>query len=333
MNDFKGKEIRLAYSGGSDSDTCAWLLRYLGYNVKFVFYDTGLEYDATRRQLEYMKAQGFDIDVVRPKRTIPNTIYHYGTPFINKNVSDNLERLQKNNFDFKNDGRLEFDDVVKKYPNTKSALRWWTNCNFTESNNISWNRGLKEFLIENNGLPFSASSHCCYNTKKLPSKKYAKENNVQLMILGIRLAEGGKRSTAYSSCYIKDSKTYPYSIFMPLFWWTNEDKKLFDGITGIKHSDCYGVYGMNRTGCPGCPFGREFENEIIAISNHEPKLEKAVKHLFGESYDFTRKYRDFKERNKMPGYYSDDEVEKRKLKGISFKDNPVYLEFLKNQKG
>jgi 3'-phosphoadenosine 5'-phosphosulfate sulfotransferase (PAPS reductase)/FAD synthetase len=324
MKDFEGQEVRLSYSGGSDSDACAWILRYLGYNIKFVFYNTGLEYQATWNHLDYMKGLGYDIEIVRPEKTIPNSIYHYGKPFINKNVSEMIYRLQQNDFDFKNDGLLEFDDAYAKYPHSKSALRWWTNNNTTENNNISWNKGLKEFLIENNGVPFTTSAHCCFNTKKLPSKIYAKENNVKLMMLGIRRAEGGKRATSYDSCYIKKTSFYPYSIFLPIFWWTNEDKRIFKEITGIVNSDCYSIYDMKRTGCPGCPFGREFESELDAISTYEPKLEKAVRHLFGESYEFTKKYQKFKEENKMPGYYSKAEVEKRKLKRMSFKDNPAY---------
>ena len=324
MNDFKGKEIRLSYSGGSDSDACAWVLRYLGYNIKMVFYDTGLEYDATRKHLDYMMSLGYDIDIVKPEKSIPNSVYHYGKPFISKNVSEMIFRLQQNGFDFEKDGLLDFDEAYIKYPNSKSALRWWTNYNNSASNNISWNRGLKEFLLENNGVPFSTSAHCCYNAKKLPAKNYAKENKVQLAILGIRRAEGGKRSTSYNSCYIKNTSAYPESTYMPLFWWTNEDKKKFKEITGIKNSDCYEVYGMERTGCVGCPFGMKFEEELSIISEYEPKLEKAVKHLFNDSYEFTKKYHAFKETHKQPGYYSKAEIEKRKQRSLTFKDNPAY---------
>lgn len=324
MEQFKGKEIRLSYSGGSDSDDVAWLLRYLGYNVKMVIYDTGLEYDATWRHVDYMRSQGYDIEVIKPPKSIPNTVYHYGEPFINKHVADMLERLQYNNFNFKEDGLLEFDEAYAKYPHSKSALRWWTDNNSNASNNISWNRSLKEFLIENNGIPFEVSAHCCYNTKKLPSKIYARENHVDLMMLGIRRAEGGKRATAYPSCFIEKSVIYSYSLFLPIFWWKNEDKDLFDQITGIKHSDCYSVYGMKRTGCPGCPFGRNFEDELVAISTYEPKLEKAVNHIFKNSYEWNRKFREYQKEHKIPGFYSKDNVEKRRLKRVSFLENPAY---------
>jgi 3'-phosphoadenosine 5'-phosphosulfate sulfotransferase (PAPS reductase)/FAD synthetase len=298
METHKGEEIRVSYSGGSDSDDIAWLLRYMGYDVTNIFFDTGLEYAATWAHLDYMLSEGYKIEIIKPEKSIPWTIHHYGEPFINKYVSDMVRRLQYNKFDFKNDGLLSFDELYLKYPNSKSALHWWTNYNNGKRDNISWNGRLKEFLIENDGIPFTPSIHCCYNTKKLPSKQYARKNNVKLLMMGIRRAEGGKRANAYSSCYISKSIIYPYALYLPLFWWSNEDKALFDRITGIKHSDCYDVYGMKRTGCPGCPFAKKFEDELLAIDQYEPKLSKAVRNIFKNSYEWTRKYNIYKQDNK-----------------------------------
>lgn len=298
MGEFEGKNVRISYSGGSDSDTVAWVLRYCGYNVKCVIFDTGLEYQATWKHVDYMRSQGFDIEVFDVKKSIPYTIHHYGKPFVSKLVSDMLQRLMSHNFDFVNKGNMSFDELYALYPTSKTSLKWWTNTNISKRNNISWNRGLKEFLIENNGLPFTPSAHCCYYSKKLPSVQYARKNKIDLMMMGIRRAEGGKRATTYSSCYVPNDVIHPYSSFMPLFWWKNEDKELFDKILGIQHSDCYGVYGMKRTGCPGCPFGQNFEDEINSIAEFEPKLTKAVQHLFGESYEWTRRYKEWQKETK-----------------------------------
>ena len=50
---------------------------------------------------------------------------------------------------------------------------------------------------------------------------------------------------------------------------------------------------MKRTGCAGCPFGRDFEYELEVIQKYEPRLYKAVNNIFGESYEYTRRYREF----------------------------------------
>ena len=53
---------------------------------------------------------------------------------------------------------------------------------------------------------------------------------------------------------------------------------------------------MTRTGCAGCPFGRDFEFELEIMGKYEPKLFRAVNIIFGSSYEYTRKYREFYER-------------------------------------
>jgi hypothetical protein len=60
------------------------------------------------------------------------------------------------------------------------------------------------------------------------------------------------------------------------------------------HSACYSEYGLCRTGCAGCPFGKDFEKELEIIENYEPKLYKAVNKIFGESYAYTRGFLEFR---------------------------------------
>jgi len=44
--------------------------------------------------------------------------------------------------------------------------------------------------------------------------------------------------------------------------------------------------------------GRDFEQELKVIETYEPKLYKAVNNIFGDSYEYTRKYREFVKRMK-----------------------------------
>ncbi len=288
----KHEIIRVAYSGGSDSDTVMHLLRKNGYTVKGVLYDTGIEYQATKDHVEWMRSEGYDIDVVRAVRPVPTSNKQYGHPFVSKRVSDYLYRLQKHNFDFQNDGPLDFDTLYKKYPRSKVALRWWCN-DWGEGSrfNIMYNKGLKEFLIEY-GLPFKVSDKCCEGAKKLPIKNYSKEHDVDLMILGIRKSEGGSRAGAYKACYLP-KKTYTYSMYMPLFFWNNEMKEWYDTEFNVKHSDCYTVYGLKRTGCAACPFGLNFTDEMDLLETYEPKLAKGIMNIFSPTYEWTLKYREF----------------------------------------
>ena len=66
----------------------------------------------------------------------------------------------------------------------------------------------------------------------------------------------------------------------------------------ISNSKCYTEYGLKRTGCVGCPYGRDYKHELEVIKEYEPKLYKAVTNIFKDSYEYTRKYKEFCESKK-----------------------------------
>ena len=293
LSRYESAKVRIAYSGGADSDVMMHMVRFLGFDVVSVFHDTGLEYDATWRQIETMRAAGYHIEVTKAKKPIPTSQRTYGYAFISKKVSNNLERLQKHGFAFGAHGNLDFDTLWDEYPNCKSALRWWTNNHKGKRNNISWNRWLKEFLIEY-GLPFKVSDKCCDGAKKSPMKDYAKAHGIELVLIGVRRAEGGTRASAYHNCFVPARK-YTYDMYFPLFWLKDSDRELYESAFGIVHSDAYTVMGLKRTGCAGCPFGVHFERELDAAKKYEPRLYKGLPVIFGPAYEWTRKYRAYAE--------------------------------------
>lgn len=121
-----------------------------------------------------------------------------------------------------------------------------------------------------------------------------KQNDADLNLVGIRKAEGGIRSTAYKSCFDNGRDNETWDNYRPIFWYTNKDKIDYEKLFIITHSACYTEYGLKRTGCAGCPFGKEFEKELEIIEKYEPKLYKAVNNIFGESYEYTRKFLEFR---------------------------------------
>ena len=123
-----------------------------------------------------------------------------------------------------------------------------------------------------------------------------KEHKFDLQCLGLRGAEGGVRATNTKGCFSQyKDKT---DIYRPIWWFTNKDKKEYKEFYELKFSDCYEVYGFNRTGCACCPFGSKFEEELELVGKFEPMLYKAVNNIFGASYEYTRAYRKFKEKKK-----------------------------------
>ena len=283
--------ITASISGGWDSDIMLDVIVKLDpeKKIKYVFFDTGIEYEATKNHLDYLEQKyGITIERVRSKVPVPLAVRRHGVPFLSKLVSIYLGRLQKHGFKWE-DGTYE--ELREKYPNCLAALKWWCNAWGEGSRfNIERFKYLKEF-IQANPPDFPISDKCCQYAKKNVAKAFEKENEADATFMGVRKSENGIRSSRLKTCFTpgNDRDTY-----RPIFWYTDADKEVYDAYFDLIHSDCYAVYGLRRTGCAGCPFGSNFENELEIIEKYEPKLYAAVNKIFGKSYDYTRRYREFK---------------------------------------
>ena len=137
----------------------------------------------------------------------------------------------------------------------------------------------------------SISDICCDKAKKNTAKLLAKTTSCDLSVQGVREAEGGARSHL-KSCFEQNHCT-GVSVLRPLFWFKKEDCQQYDEAFQIQHSKCYSLYGLTRTGCACCPFSKNFEHELEAAKRFEPNLYKLAVAVFGASYDYTRRYREF----------------------------------------
>ena len=287
LNNCNYKKVLCAVSGGSDSDIILDLLTKCDNNkiVEYFYFDTGLEYEATKEHIKYLQDKyNIVITTLKPKTPIPLAVKKYGQPFLSKMVSENIQRLQKHGFKWEN---KPYEELVKDYPNCKSALQWW--CNSRKNNvllGITRNKGLKEFMVNNNPK-FNISNKCCKYAKKDILKDLLKQG-YDLNISGIRKSEGGVRSTAYKSCFDNQDN---YDNYRPIFWFTDKDKLEYRKLFNVNNSKCYTVYGLKRTGCVGCPFGKNYKEELEIIKKYEPKLYKAVTNLFKDSYEYLNKYK------------------------------------------
>lgn len=288
-------KILCSVSGGSDSDILIDLCEKYEFNNKitYVFFDTGLEFDATKEHLSYLE-QRYNVNIERIKalKPIPICCREYGQPFLSKQVSEWIERLQRHHFKWED---KPFDELYKEYPNCKAALRWWCNAfggkerGKESSFNIASNQYLKEFMVKNPPR-FKISNKCCLYAKKKVAHSYKEKGDYDLNIYGVRKAEGGVRRSAYKTCFSSNAECDEYR---PIFWYLKDTKELYDKHYGIIHSRCYSEYGLKRTGCAGCPYSKCFEEELRVMEQYEPLLHKAVSHIFADSYAYARAYRNF----------------------------------------
>ena len=274
--------ICISVSGGSDSDcivhlVCTYFPEFLE-KCRFVFVNTGLEYDATKRHLcDLENRYGITIDRIRGISVV-TAIRKYGIPILNKSRSHDI-------YYYMLDKKWAVDRI-------DGGSRIGTRYEYS-TNMISMIHFAKQ-----NGIKISA--HCCDKSKKEPIKRYIKDNGLDLNVTGERKAEGGQRASSHKSCF--EQHKDGIHKYMPLWWWSNEIKQIFKVIEGIRYSDCYEVYGMKRTGCCGCPFNLNIANDLQLMFLYEPRLFNACMRVFGESYSLTDKF-NCRSKKCLPEFY------------------------------
>lgn len=295
--------ILVSVSGGADSDCMIDIVEHIiprdgKHKAIYVWFDTGVEMDATKRHLAFLEDK-YNIKIYRErgKMQVAGAVLNVGYPFYSKIFSEYIGRLQKHNFQWEDE---PFDVLYAKYPNCKAALRWWCNAWIDEphkplQSEIASARFMKEFIMKNPPT-FNISSRCCNESKKKVGALVRAKYTADIQLVGIRKAEGGARSTGVKSCMADGDHGKQY---YPLFWWKSEDKLMFEEKYGIIHSDAYRVYGCKRTGCAGCPFAGNFEDELTMLRQYEPKLANAVEHIFSPSYEYIRAYRKYRDSTKF----------------------------------
>lgn len=308
--------IACSISGGADSDIMLDIVSRLDSKKKvhYVFFDTGIEMRATLKHLDYLENRyGITIERVKAKVPVGAGVKKYGYPFMTKDFSEMIMRLQNHGFKWED---KPYDELVKEYHGCESALKWWCNKK-AGSQNIDAKPYLKEFMVKN-PPKIPISQRCCMGAKKNPSKNYEKENGTDITFLGIRKSEGGSRASAYKSCFHDDGERVMH---FPLFWFKDEDKQAYEDACGIVHSDAYTVYGCKRTGCAGRPFASGFEDELKMLEKYEPQLYKAVCNIFGPAYEYTRAYRAFRDQKKKEAQEAKEKAEREESGQLSMFDD------------
>lgn len=303
-------KIMVAYSGGKDSDIILSLLKHhnLLNKVQLVMFDTGIEFEANKKHISKLISEGIDIKIIRAKKPVPLCTKQYGEPFVSKYVSEMLERLQKHNFSFNEDGLKNYSELSKLYPKCLSAIRWWSNYygskydpnkknqkdyggSSKSSFNISRNKLLKEYLLKH-GLDFKVSNKCCKFAKKDTSKVFEKEFKPELLITGIRKSEGGIRARTYNQCFIDRGNNM--SLWLPIIWWKDDFLESYKSYKKLRFNEAYEIYNLKRTGCAGCPLGRNLSKERAVLKKYEPNLSRGVENIFKNTYRNTEAYNKFK---------------------------------------
>ncbi len=291
-------------------------------DIPFVFADTQVEYDAIYEFVDWFSKNKHPIEIVKPSKPFGKVLKEYGLPFgskmksefinsyqnnkyyeyyLNKNCNNLEEKLQHLN---KGVGELVSGHMCKKL-NKEDKIYYELRpelLELAEQENIELDKNWISLIL--NGKfnsrerlankymhvlhpdhEYKIASRCCDYVKKQPFYKYYADNGILGYFTGIRIEEGGVRAVQYKTCTstkVVNGVTMWHK--MPIFDWSDDNVNEFIEVFNVKISDVYTVYGLERSGCIGCPFSQQLEKNLEALYKYEPKKYKAVQNWLGKVY-------------------------------------------------
>ena len=307
-----------SYSGGSDSDILIDLIERTrdAFNlppVVYVFFNTGLEMQATKDHVKSI-AEKYNVEIkeCRPKINIVQSARKHGIPFVSKIMSAGLEEWQKKGvplsiaqeYETAEDKAAKRKELKERYPKCESLINFLCCCNSKGEPRpkiqlvINSSKYMRDFIGEH-PPDFKISAQCCDYCKKQTA--YKAQKDFDMIITGERRDEGGMRSVPRKDntalCFTATSDGQ-YRL-RPLYYVSDKDKAWYKERYGIKYSDAYEVYGLTRTGCCGCPISYKAVDDLELIRPYEPNVVKAAWNIFGKSYEYRKKYNDYKSAKMM----------------------------------
>lgn len=270
----------LSYSGGKDSTVLSALLDEAMPNneIPRVYVDTGIDLRMVR-DFVYEKAKTDKrIVIIPPKVSIRQTLENEGYPFKSKWHSHMVERF--NRIGWCDSLRNYCEGVYRSDKACPAALKYQFSSDFKDSLKIS--------------------DHCCLRMKEDPLDEWGRENKKPYALIGIMRDEGGRRENATCLSFDKDGSLTSFKPLAPLTkawedWYIKERSIKLCAIY-------YPPYNRERTGCKGCPFSRNLQEELDMLEKFFPAERKQCELLWAPVYKEYRRigYRLKKDENGNP---------------------------------
>lgn len=257
-------QFYLSFSGGKDSSILHRLLDMAipSNRIPRVFINTGIEYNAIKEFVSALASKDDRFIVLKPKKPIKAVLERYGYPFKSKEHSCKIGYAQKGSG----------SKCIAKYLRSENGYGCPKNLLYQASKDC----GLK------------ISDKCCYELKKNPAHDYEKESGRTIAILGLRSQEGGQRKN-HSGCIVLDAKGNMKK-FKPLNVVSDEFENWF--VEKYRIELCklyYPPYNFERTGCKGCPYALNLQEELETMERLMPNERKQCEFIWKPVYDEYRK--------------------------------------------
>ena len=257
----------ISFSGGKDSTILHYLIDLALPNNKIprVFINTGIEYNDIVKFVLDLASKDERFIILTPKIPIKPMLEKYGYPFKSKGHA--LRVYQFNNGTNANylPKYLGKTDYKGKFMCPKILL----------------------YQFEEKGK-YNYSNLCCQKLKKEPIHQWEKENKRRIAITGMRNSEGGNRERL--GCIITDSRTKKIVKFHPLVKVDDEWENEFIKQNNIKLCRLYyDPFNFKRTGCKGCPFALDLQEQLDTMTLYLPNEKKQCEVIWKPVYDEYRR--------------------------------------------
>ena len=240
INKYGEENFYLSFSGGKDSTILHYLIDMALPNNRIprVFSNTGIEYLKIVEFVKSLAEKDDRIEIIQPSVNIKKMLEEKGYPFKSKDHSSKLSMFQQNKEGRKKYIKRYLDGINSDGTPTKFACPTLLKYQFTE-----------DFKLK-------VSDRCCFELKKKPSHKWAKENKKTITITGMRSEEGGQRT--HLPCFSKITMK-----FNPLVKVSEDWEDWFIDKYQIRLCDLYyPPFNFKRTGCKGCPYSLSLSLKI-----------------------------------------------------------------------
>lgn len=266
VNKYGEENFYMSFSGGRDSTVMHYLFDIALPNNKIprVYANTGIELNMIRDFVVEMQKTDNRIVIIKPTVPIKKMLEEEGYPVKNKIHAK----------------------CVHLYQTDRDKNMWK---GYTGQRPESWHTRqcpkilMYQFTDENK---LKISDMCCVRMKEEPLINWSKQNNRSIPIIGIMKEEGGRRTRA--TCLAFSGKKL--KAFQPLVPITKDWEDWFIQEYNIKVCDIYNPpYNFIRTGCKGCPFAINVQQELDTLEKYFPSERKQCEYIWKPVYDEYRR--------------------------------------------
>lgn len=256
----------ISFSGGKDSTIVHYLVDMALPNNKIprVFINTGIEYLDMVKHVKELAKNDKRIIIYNSNVHITEMLKKYGYPFKSKLHAHKVATFQ-------NSGYCK---TIRYYiyGNRPNGEKSYIKC----PNKLKY-----QFT---NLCNLKISDKCCDKLKKEVAHRYQKKNKKNIAIIGTRIEEGGARRQ-HKGCTVFD-KDKRLKKFKPINPCTDEWCDWFIKRYNIKLCKLYyQPYNFKRTGCAGCPFALELQDQLNIMRRLLPIDYKRSMHIWKPVYD------------------------------------------------